>query len=192
MPHIDLGNDLPGLLGLLAYRQDTARPLLELVQTLMEGPSTLTRGERELIGSLVSKASDCQFCRDAHGAFAASTIDGGEDTVRDAQQAPCATGLSPRIQALIDIALAVTDGGHQVTPQLVEHARSVDATDREVHDVVLLASAFALFTRYVDGLATVAPGDPAWYQGMAHHLSLGGYGGMAALLAQQAPEPVAV
>lgn len=183
MSYIDLGNNQPGLLGLLAYRQDTAAPLLDLVRTLMEGPSTLSRGERELIGSLVSKANSCQFCTEAHGAFAASSIDGGEEAVRRAQTDPSAAPVSPRTQALIDVALATSAGGHQVTPDHVTAARAAGATDAEIHDTVLLASTFALFTRYVDGLGTVAPSDENWYRGMAAQLSAGGYGGMAQMLA---------
>lgn len=184
MTHITLDNDLPGLLGLLAYRQDTAKPLLDLVQVLLEGPSTLSPGERELIASIVSKASDCAFCTNAHGAFAATTIEGGADTVSKAQDDPACAPVSPRVQALIDIALAVKEGGHAVTGDLVSAALTAGATEREVHDAVLLASTFALFTRYVDGLGTAAPEDPAWYEQMAGNLAQGGYAGMAQMLAQ--------
>lgn len=37
------------------------------------------------------------------------------------------------------------------------------ATDREIHDTVLIAAAFCMFNRYVDGLGTLAPSDPAAY-----------------------------
>jgi uncharacterized peroxidase-related enzyme len=189
MPYIKLENDLPGLLGLLAYRQDTAKPLLELVRTLMEGPSSLSRGERELIGSLVSQASDCRFCTNAHAAFSATCIDGGAEAVREAQADPSAAPVPPRTQALINVALAVKEGGHEVTQDLVDAAFAAGATDREVHDAVLLASTFALFTRYVDGLGTTAPEDPAWYEGMAQQLTHGGYAGMAQMLSQQTSQP---
>lgn len=189
MTHIKLENELPGLLGLLAYRQDTAKPLLDLVRTLMEGPSTLSQAERELIGSLVSKASDCTFCTNAHGAFAATSIEGGADTVRRAQDDPTSAPVSPRTQALIDIALAVKEGGHEVTKDLVDTALAAGATEREVHDAVLLASTFAMFTRYVDGLGTVAPTDMTWYEGMAGQLAQGGYGGMAQMLSQADGRP---
>lgn len=191
MPHITVPGELPGLLGLFAYRPDTAGPLLGLVQALMEGPSTLTKGERELIGSLVSQRNDCAFCTNAHGAFAAASLEGGPDAVRRAQQSPTNTGQTDRVQALIDVALAASESGHAVTDDLVQTAISAGATEREVHDAVLIASTFALFTRYVDGLGTVAPQEPAWYTGMAGQLSQGGYSGIATLLSQQQPQPVA-
>lgn len=183
MAHIAVSEELPGLLGLFAYRPDTARPLLELIQALMEGPSTLSKGERELIGSLASAANDNEFCTQAHGAFAATSLTGGAEAVGKAHENPGATGQTPRVQALIDIALATGQSGQSVTTDLVQQAYHAGATEQEVHDSVLIASTFALFTRYVDGLDTASPSDPSWYDGMACQLSRGGYAGMAAMLA---------
>ena len=42
-------------------------------------------------------------------------------------------------------------------------ARATGATDLEIHDTVLIAAAFCMMNRYVDGLATTAPEDPALY-----------------------------
>ena len=75
MAHITLKNDrLPGIVGLLDYRPETARPLNELAEVLLRGPSTLTRGERELIASTVSHWNQCHFCHSAHGATAAAHL----------------------------------------------------------------------------------------------------------------------
>ena len=68
MAHIELGNDLPGIRGLLAYRPETARPLGELAEVLLRGNNTLTRGERELIATYVSRRNECEYCASAHAA----------------------------------------------------------------------------------------------------------------------------
>ena len=70
MPYIPLEAHLPGITGLLEYRQDTAVPIRELTQVLMRGPSTLTEGERELIATIVSHRNECKFCATAHTAAA--------------------------------------------------------------------------------------------------------------------------
>jgi hypothetical protein len=49
-----------------------------------------------------------------------------------------------------------------VTDQDTSAARRVGALDIEIHDTVLIAAAFCLFNRYVDGLATWAPDDIEW------------------------------
>ena len=61
MPHIDLPVGLPGIVGPMAFRPETAKPLNELAEILLQGPSTLARGERELIASYVSSQNDCVF-----------------------------------------------------------------------------------------------------------------------------------
>jgi len=47
-----------------------------------------------------------------------------------------------------------------VKPEDIEQARQQGATDREIHDTVLIAAAFCMYNRYVNGLATWAPHDP--------------------------------
>ena len=63
MPHIALNSAEPGIRGLLRYRPDTARPLSELTEVLLREPSTLARGERELIAAYVSALNDCRYAR---------------------------------------------------------------------------------------------------------------------------------
>jgi hypothetical protein len=49
------------------------------------------------------------------------------------------------------------------------------ATDLEIHDTVLIAAAFCMFNRYVDGLATWAPEDQNWYRQRAAKIATEGY-----------------
>lgn len=151
MAHIELGNDEPGIVGLMLYRRETGEALGRLADVLLRGESTLTRGERELIAARVSALNECEFCASSHGAFAAAQLPEGDDRV------------SPKLSALLRIAEAVRRSGRDVTPEHVEAARKEGATDREIHDAVLIAAAFSLFNRYVDGLGTALPGDPATY-----------------------------
>jgi uncharacterized peroxidase-related enzyme len=175
MPHITLNSAEPGIRGLLRFRPETGRPLSELAEVLLRGPSTLTRGERELIAAYVSGLNDCQYCSSSHSATAAAQLPGGMalvDQVRaDAGQAP----VSAKLRALLAIAAAVQRGGHQVTNEHISNARAADATDLEIHDTVLIAAAFCMMNRYVDGLGTIAPDDPAVYAAGAQHLIHEGY-----------------
>ena len=157
MPHIALPEGVPGIVGLLQYRPLTARPLNDLAETLLRGDNTLTRGERELIAAHVSKLNDCHFCHTSHATFAALQVDGGWNTVdavvSDIDTAP----ISPKMRALLGIATKVQQGGLAVSAADVDAARAQGATDDEIHDTVLIAAAFCMYNRYVDGLATWAP-----------------------------------
>ena len=73
MPHIELKEGLPGIVGLLAFSPDTAQPLLALAEVLLRGPNSLTSAEREIIAAHVSYRNDCAFCQLSHSAAAAAT-----------------------------------------------------------------------------------------------------------------------
>ena len=174
MPHIPLP-DFPGIRALMMYRPETSKPLNELAEVLLRGPSTLSRGERELIGAFVSSRNDCHYCCSIHSAAAAEQLPGGEEFVcevtRDVEQAE----LSEKMRALLGIAAKVQQGGKNVTAEDVERARDAGATDLEVHDAVLIAAAFCMFNRYVDGLATITPEDPGFYRERGALLAENGY-----------------
>ena len=174
MPYIPLKENLPGITGLLDYRQDTALPIRQLTQLLLRGESTLTVGERELIATVVSSGNECRFCTAAHTAAANRYLD--DPSI--AEKAKTDIGTSPvseKMKTLLTIARAVQQNGRLVTPDMVETARRNGATDRELHDTVLIAALFSLYNRYVDGLASVTPTDPAFYDRLGHILQEKGY-----------------
>jgi uncharacterized peroxidase-related enzyme len=175
VPHIAVPPDAPGIISLFRFRPETARPLGELAEVLLRGSSTLTRGERELIATVVSRRNECAFCASSHAAFAAAQLDGGGSVVESAADDPNTAPVSAKLRALLQIACRVQHSGQAVTPESVAAARAEGATDVEIHDTVLIAAAFCMFNRYVDGLATVAPDDPAAYEEMAEHLVAHGY-----------------
>ncbi len=141
---------LPGIAGGIAFRPETAKPMGELAEVLLRGPSTLTRGEREIIATLVSGKNDCYFCHNSHRAIAAHQVEGSYSVVDaacvDASTAP----VSDKLKALLAIAGKVQEGGKKVTSVEIARAREAGATDLEIHDTVLIAAAFCMFNRYVD------------------------------------------
>jgi uncharacterized peroxidase-related enzyme len=175
MPHIELGNDAPGIMGLMRYRPETGRVLSELAEVLLRGDNTLSRGERELIASYVSSLNGCRFCTMSHSAFAAAQLPGGEAAVAHACSAPDTAPVTGKLRALLRVAAAVQRGGTTVTTEDVAAAREAGATDTEIHDTVLIAAAFCMYNRYVDGLSTTAPDDPDLYARRAAHIVTHGY-----------------
>lgn len=176
MAHIDLQNNLPGIRGLMAYRAETAGPLNALAEVLLrDDNNTLSRGERELIGTYVSYLNDCFFCQNVHGALAGHYLQCGINSIDAIKQDFKTAPLSPKLKALLSIAGSVQKSGRHVTPEQIEAARSAGATDREIHDTVLIAAAFCMFNRYVDGLGTWAPEDRNFYVNRAPQRAAEGY-----------------
>jgi uncharacterized peroxidase-related enzyme len=175
VPHIPLAEHLPGIRGLVAFRPETGTSLYDLAEALLVGESPLSRGERETIAAFVSHRNECRFCMDSHAA-AARHLMGEERALVDAVLAdPTNAPVSAKLQALLAIAAKVQQGGRNVTTDDVAAARAEGATDRDIHDTVLIAASFSMFNRYVDGLATLAPVDPAAYVEMGRRMAENGY-----------------
>ena len=67
MPHIALPEGLPGITSGFAFRPETAKPMRELAEVLLRGPSSLTSGERETIATFVSPETIAISARPAIG-----------------------------------------------------------------------------------------------------------------------------
>jgi len=175
MAHIDLQNDFPGIRGPMAFRPETAKPLNELAEILLRSDNTLSRGERELIATYVSALNDCFFCQNVHGGLAQHYLQCDTSLIDAVKNDFNIAGISDKMKALLAIAASVQKGGKNVSTNQIDAAKNVGATDAEIHDTVLIAAAFCMFNRYVDGLATWAPEDKNYYISRAKQRAEEGY-----------------
>jgi uncharacterized peroxidase-related enzyme len=172
MAHIQLPEGLPGILGPMAFSPDTAKPLNALAEVLLRAPNSLSEADREMIATYVSSQNDCYFCQNAVTAY---RLGGNEKLVNDVKFDFESAGISGKLKGLLNIAGKVQKGGKQVTTDDVARAREQGATDKEIHDTVLIAAAFCMYNRYVDGLATWAPTDANMYRENGKRLTEIGY-----------------
>jgi uncharacterized peroxidase-related enzyme len=173
MAHIKVPEGIPGIRSLVMFRPETGKPLYELAQILLRGESTLSEAERELIAAYVSCRNACFFCMSSHAAAAKCLYGDKKDIVDDVLKDLAHANLSQKMEALLAIAGKVQILGNEVTQHDVDAARTAGATDREIHDTVLIAAAFCMFNRYVDGLASSTPTDPSVYEEMGKRMSKG-------------------
>ena len=191
MAHIDLGFDehqFPGMAGLTRYRPETGKAIGELADFLLRAPNSMSRGDREMIAAYVSRLNECKFCTSSHSAVAAAQLEKGMPLVEQVLVDPETADVSPKMRALLFIAGAVQESGRKVTPELVATARAEGASDTEIHDTVLIAAAFCMANRYVDGLGTFAPDDPDRYAEAAQGIVSLGYTGRLLPGADEASE----
>jgi uncharacterized peroxidase-related enzyme len=176
MAHITLNNEnLPGIVGLLDYSPATAAPLTELADALLVADSTLSKGERELIAASVSYWNGCHFCHTSHAAVAVAHFNTDISLIDDIKKGLPHNDISEKLRTLLNIAHHVQQGGKKVTPEDIEAARKEGATDKEIHDTVLIAAAFCMYNRYVDGLGTWAPENNEAFLEMGQRIAHEGY-----------------
>jgi uncharacterized peroxidase-related enzyme len=180
VPYIAVPEGIPGIRSLFAFRPDVGHALSVLADTLLHAPNTLTRGERELIAAYVSSLNDCVFCQRSHAAIASCHLADEGATVAAVVRGPESAPVSDKMKALLAIAARVQRGGQFVENEHVARARREGATDNEIHDTVLIAAAFCMFNRYVDGLRAWTPDDPDGYRQRARPVAEHGYAAPAA------------
>jgi uncharacterized peroxidase-related enzyme len=175
MAHIRVPEGVPGIRSLVMFRPETGQPLYALAQVLLRGESPLTEAERELIAAYVSSRNRCLFCMNSHAAAARYLFKDKKQIVDIVLDDYLAAPISDKLKSLLTIAGKVQQNGKAVSEEDVASARRNGAGDRDIHDTVLIAATFSMYNRYVDGLASLTPTDPAAYEEMGKRLGENGY-----------------
>jgi uncharacterized peroxidase-related enzyme len=175
--------DVPGIVVAMRLTPGLAVHLRGLADELLVNDfpgATLTRAERELIATAVSAGNDCFYCMDSHGAFAGELLHrantGGIEALVDGIKSGGSEGAGAKVAALLHLARAVQRAPREVTRQDVVRALEAGATDADTQLTVLIASAFCMYNRMVDGLRARTPASPEAYRARAAEIAEHGYG----------------
>ncbi len=173
MAHIELPEGAFGIRGPMMVRPEVAIHLNELASVLLHDEHTLSKADREFIGTAASAANNCEYCSNIHAAITAAHA--GSTRVAILESAASETTSDNKVAALASLAKLVTQGGKAITEEAISRARSAGATDTEIHDSILIGASFCMFNRYVDGLATPTPNAHEAYDTMARERAAKGY-----------------
>jgi uncharacterized peroxidase-related enzyme len=173
MTYIKTDIPAPGIVELLFYKGPTGKALANLADTILLGPSPLTSGERETIAAYVSMLNNCEFCHESHSASVNAHLQDNGKTIACLRKDVSTVPTTEKMKKLLAIAGLVQKGGKSVTPSAIEEAKNTGATDEEIHDTVLVAAAFCMYNRYVDGLGTNLPASKDEYGDMGVRMSKG-------------------
>lgn len=174
--------DVPGILAAIRLTPGLGVHLRGLADELLVNDfpgTTLLRQEREMIATAVSAANDCFYCMDSHGAFATALLEKSGDTQRlalvDVIKTGSSDGLDPKMQALLHIARTVRRAPRELTAAEVDDAHTAGASDADVQLAVLIAAAFSMYNRMVDGFRAKTPPTAEAYRSRASEIADHGY-----------------
>jgi uncharacterized peroxidase-related enzyme len=141
--------------------------------------ATISRYERELIATAVSAANDCFFCMDSHAAHAIAVLEQAGGTADlglvDAVKMGLSEGFDPKMTALLHIARTVRRNALALSADDVAAARAADASDADIQLAILIAAAFSMYNRMVDGFRAHTPADTSAYAARAGEIAAQGY-----------------
>jgi len=183
--------DVPGIGAAMRLTTTLGQHLRGLADELLVNDfpgATLRRDEREMLATAVSAANDCFFCMDSHGAFATALLERDGRTERialiDVVKQGSSDGFDPKMQALLHISRVVRGDPLKLGAGDVDAAKAAGASDADVQLAVLIASAFSMYNRMVDGFRAVTPPSSEAYRERAAEIAELGY---SAPSRQQAP-----
>lgn len=190
--------DAPGISAAMRLTPDLGVHLRGLADQVLVNDypgATLRRAEREMIATVVSAGNDCFYCMDSHAAFATELLDRDGDAARaplvDELKLGSLSGFDPKLRALLHIAGVVRRNPLELTAAEVEAATRAGATDGDVQLAVLIASAFSMYNRMVDGFRAVTPPSPEAYRDRAAEIAELGYSAPPTTPPSTAAAPVA-
>jgi uncharacterized peroxidase-related enzyme len=174
--------DVPGILAAIRLTPGLGVHLRGLADELLVNDfpgTTLVRAEREMLATATSAANDCFYCMDSHGAFATALLEKTGDTDRvtliDTIKLGASDGLDPKMQALLHISRTVQRAPRELTSADVDAALAAGATDADVQLAVLIAAAFSMYNRMVDGFRAATPPTAEAYRARASEIADFGY-----------------
>jgi uncharacterized peroxidase-related enzyme len=174
--------DLPGITAALQLTPGLGLHLRGLADELLVNDfagATLTRAQREMLATATSAANDCFFCMDSHGAFATALLErsGAIDQAPliDVIKTGSSEGFDPKMRALLHIARTVQGEPRDLTAEDIAVAQDAGATDADVQLAVLIAAAFSMYNRMVEGFRARTAPTPDAYRERAGAIAEHGY-----------------
>jgi uncharacterized peroxidase-related enzyme len=174
--------EMPGIGVAMRLTPELGVHLRGLADQVLVNPypgATISRAQREMLATAVSAANDCFFCMDSHAAHATALLerDGTADEIAklDTLKVGESDGFDPKMQALLHIARTVRRDPRKLKSADIDAACDAGATDGDVQLAVLIASAFSMYNRLVDGFRARTPANVEVYRDRAAEIADHGY-----------------
>jgi uncharacterized peroxidase-related enzyme len=174
--------DVPGILAAIRLTPGLGVHLRGLADELLVNDfpgATIRRGEREMLATAVSAANDCFYCMDSHGAFASAVLERSGATellpLVETIKLGSSEGFDDKMRALLHIARTVRREPRDLTAADVAAAHDGGASDADVQLAVLIAAAFSMYNRMVDGFRARTPPTAEAYRSRAAEIAEHGY-----------------
>ena len=174
--------DVPGIAAAMRLTPGLGVHLRGLADELLVNDfpgATIGRAEREMLATALSASNDCFYCMDSHAAHATAVLERegrhGEVPLLDAIRHGSPEDFEPKLRALLHIVRTVGRQARDLTAADVQAARESGASDADVQLAVLIAAAFSMYNRMVDGLRAHTPARTDAYRERAAEIAEHGY-----------------
>ena len=153
------GRAIPEILHLFRFKKRSTDHLVRFTEEVMRGPSPLSPGMRELIGTFVSSRNQCCFCSSAHAPVAAHLL--GQDLVNEVLSDFETSRLDPKHKELFRYLAKLADNPAQIGTLDISKLKQVGWTEEAIYDALTVAAVFKFYNTWNNaaGVQEMTPAD---------------------------------
>jgi uncharacterized peroxidase-related enzyme len=143
------GSAVPEIMHLFRFKKRNTDYLVRFTEEVMCGPSPLSRGMRELIGSYVSAKNQCGFCSSAHAPAAAQLL--GKELVEEVLTDMENSRLDAAHKELFRYVGKLGENPALVTDADVAKLKEHGWSEEAIYDALTVASLFKFYNTWNNG-----------------------------------------
>jgi len=168
----EAGHAVPEIMHLFRFKKRNTDHLVRFTDWVMRGPSPLSPGLRELIGTFVSTRNQCCFCSCAHAPVAARLL--GQELVDEVLRDVETSRLDAAHKELFRYVDKLVKNPAAVGPDDIHKLKEAGWSDEDIYDALTVASLFKFYNAWNHG-AGVQPMTAKDYAGSGNRLITMGY-----------------
>lgn len=178
MTNLSYSRDFKGIADVFLRSPKYYKPLLEFFENVMVGESELTKAEREIIATHVSRITDCHFCVEAHSATLIA-MGVNDTTVSSVVAGQHIVGISDQVRNLLVFSEKLTLTPAAITIVDIDALKDKGISEQVIEDTINVVSLLSYLNRIVDAFGV--EGSPEYFNIVGNSLAKNGY---AALIPQ--------
>jgi len=140
---------VPEIMHLFRFKKRNTDHLVRFTDQVMRGPSPLSRGMRELIGTFVSSRNHCSFCSCAHAPVAEELL--GKELVEEVLRDPETSRLDPAHKELFRYVAKLAENPALVTAADIHRLKGVGWGEEAIYDALSVAAVFKFYNTWNNG-----------------------------------------
>lgn len=143
------GQGIPEIMHLFRYKQRSTDHLVRFTEEVMRGPSPLSPGLRELIGTFISSRNQCCFCSCAHAPVAAQLL--GKELVEEVLRDVESSRLDAAHKELFRYLGKLAENPAQVGAADVARLKDAGWSEEAIYDALTVAAVFKFYNTWNNG-----------------------------------------
>lgn len=172
MSNLSYSRNFKGVADVFLRSPKVYKPALQFFENVMLGESELTKEEREIIATHVSRINGCDFCVNAHRATLIA-MGVNDSTIATLEDGPNIDGVRDQIKDLLVFAEKLTRTPADISIADIDALKDKGVSEQTIEDTVNVVALLNYLNRLVDAFGV--EGSPDYFKAVGSSLAKNGY-----------------